>query len=360
LTGGPGLINSSEIRHSFSIKDASMSERWIKHDMEFLGGRRLRRNRQNAWTRAMVAETVLTPADLILPMFIIDGQNERTSIRTMPGVERLSVDLAVEAARAAANEGIPALALFPNTPDHLRSDSAEEAYNPDNLMCRALSAIKAAVPEIGLIADVALDEYSSDGQDGLVREGEILNDETVTVMIRSALVQTRAGADIIAPSDMMDGRVAAIRAALDGEGFEKTAIMSYAAKYASAFYGPFREAVGSGARLKGDKRTYQMDYANSDEALREVAQDIDEGADMVMVKPGLPYLDIVRRVRDNFNIPVFAYQVSGEYAMIQMAGAAGAIDREAAMVESLYAFKRAGASGVLTYFALEMARMLNR
>jgi porphobilinogen synthase len=216
------------------------------------------------------------------------------------------------------------------------------------------------VPEIGLIADVALDEYSSDGQDGLVRDGEILNDETVTVMIRSALVQTRAGADIIAPSDMMDGRVAAIRAALDGEGFEKTAIMSYAAKYASAFYGPFREAVGSGARLKGDKRTYQMDYANSDEALREVAQDIDEGADMVMVKPGLPYLDIVRRVRDNFNIPVFAYQVSGEYAMIQMAGAAGAIDREAAMVESLYAFKRAGASGVLTYFALEMARMLNR
>jgi porphobilinogen synthase len=271
----------------------------------------------------------------------------------------LSVDLAVEAARAAAKEGIPALALFPNTPDHLRSDSAEEAYNPDNLMCRALSAIKAAVPEIGLIADVALDEYSSDGQDGLVRDGEILNDETVTVMIRSALVQTRAGADIIAPSDMMDGRVAAIRAALDDEGFDKTAIMSYAAKYASAFYGPFREAVGSGARLKGDKRTYQMDYANSDEALREVAQDIDEGADMVMVKPGLPYLDIVRRVRDNFNIPVFAYQVSGEYAMIEMAGAAGAINREAAMVESLYAFKRAGASGVLTYFALEMARTLN-
>jgi porphobilinogen synthase len=336
-----------------------MSERWLKHDMEFLGGRRLRRNRQNAWTRAMLAETTMTPADLILPMFIIDGHNERTSIRTMPGVERLSVDLAVEAARAAAKEGIPALALFPNTPDRLRSDSAEEAYNPDNLMCRALSAIKDAVPEIGLIADVALDEYSSDGQDGLVEDGEILNDETITVMIRSALVQAQAGADIIAPSDMMDGRVAAIRDALDGEGFDKISIMSYAAKYASAYYGPFREAVGSGSRLKGDKRTYQMDYSNSDEALREVAQDIEEGADMVMVKPGLPYLDIVRRVKDNFNIPVFAYQVSGEYAMIEFAGAAGAIDRKAAMIESLYAFKRAGASGILTYYALEMARELN-
>jgi len=336
-----------------------MSERWLKHDMEFLGGRRLRRNRQNAWTRAMLAETTMTPSDLILPMFVIDGHNERTSIKTMPGVERLSVDLAVKAARAAAKEGIPALALFPNTPDNLRSDSAEEAYNPDNLMCRALRAIKDAVPEIGLIADVALDEYSSDGQDGLVEDGEILNDETITVMIRSALVQAQAGADIIAPSDMMDGRVAAIRDALDGEGFDKISIMSYAAKYASAYYGPFREAVGSGARLKGDKRTYQMDYANSDEALREVAQDIEEGADMIMVKPGLPYLDIVRRVKDNFNVPVFAYQVSGEYAMIEFASAAGAIDRKAAMIESLYAFKRAGASGILTYYALEMARELN-
>jgi porphobilinogen synthase len=336
-----------------------MSGHWTKHDMEFLGGRRQRRTRQFAWSRDLVRETVLTPADLIWPLFIIDGHNERTTIKTMPGVERLSIDLAVEAARAAAAEGIPALALFPNTPDHLRSEDGQEAYNPDNLMCRALSAIKQAVPEIGLIADVALDEYSSDGQDGLVRDGVILNDETIEVMIRSALVQTRAGVDIIAPSDMMDGRVGAIRAALDDEGFENTAIMSYAAKYASAFYGPFREAVGSGARLKGDKRTYQMDFGNSDEALREVAQDIDEGADMVMVKPGMPYLDIVRRVRSELNIPVFAYQVSGEYAMITLAGNAGAIDRKAAMVESLYAFKRAGASGVLTYFALEAARLLN-
>ena len=336
-----------------------MTERWIKHDMEFLGGRRLRRTRLTPWSRAMVRETILTPADLILPLFIIDGNNTRTAVGSMPGVDRLSIDLAVKLAREAADAGIPALALFPNTPDALRSESAEEAYNPDNLMCRALSAIKDAVPGIGLIADVALDEYSSDGQDGLVRDGKILNDETIEVMIRSALVQTRAGADIIAPSDMMDGRVGAIRRALDGEGFEDTAIMAYAAKFASAFYGPFREAVGSGVRLKGDKRTYQLDFANSDEALREVAQDIEEGADTVMVKPGMPYLDIVQRVRDTFNIPVFAYQVSGEYSMITIAGNAGAIDRQAVMMESLVAFKRAGASGVLSYFALEAARLLN-
>ena len=336
-----------------------MSERWTKHDMEFLAGRRLRRTRQAAWSRALVRETALTASDLIWPLFIIEGQNERTEIKTMPGVERLSIDLAVEAARHAARQGIPALALFPNTPDALRSAGAEEAYNPDNLMCRALRAIKNAVPEIGLIADVALDEYSSDGQDGLVRNGRVLNDETVSVMIRSALAQARAGADIVAPSDMMDGRVGAIRAALDDEGFDDTQIMAYAAKYASCFYGPFREAVGSGARLKGDKRTYQMDFGNADEAMREVAQDIEEGADSVMVKPGLPYLDIVRRAKDTFNIPVFAYQVSGEYAMIAFAAAAGALDRDAAIEESLVAFKRAGASGVLTYFALEMARRLN-
>ena len=335
-----------------------MAERWKKHDMEFLGGHRLRRTRQTAWSRALVRETVLTPADLILPLFIIDGHNERTAIKTMPGVERLSVDLAVATAKEAAAAGIPALALFPNTPDHLRNEDATEAYNPDNLMCRALSAIKNAVPEIGLIADVALDEYSSDGQDGLVREGEILNDETIEVMIKSALVQAKAGADIIAPSDMMDGRIGAIRRALDHSGYENTQIMSYAAKYASCFYGPFREAVGSGARLKGDKRTYQMDYANADEALREVEQDIAEGADSVMVKPGLPYLDVVRMVRDNFNVPVFAYQVSGEYAMIEFASRAGALDRQAAMLESLHAFKRAGASGVLSYFALEAARLI--
>ena len=335
-----------------------MTDTWPKHDMQFLAGRRLRRTRSTAWSRAMVRETVLTPSDLIWPLFVIEGQNERTQIRTMPGVERLSIDLCVEAAKAARDAGIPALALFPNTPDHLRNENATEAYNPDNLMCRALSAIKSAVPEVGLIADVALDEYSSDGQDGLVRDGEILNDETVDVMVRSALVQASAGADIIAPSDMMDGRVAAIRAALDGDGFDSTQIMSYAAKYASYYYGPFREAVGSGSRLTGDKRTYQMDYGNSDEALREVEQDLAEGADSVMVKPGLPYLDIVRRVKESFNVPVYAYQVSGEFAMIEMAAAAGAIDRKGAILESLIAFKRAGANGVLTYFALEVAREL--
>lgn len=335
-----------------------MAEQWDKHDMSFLSGRRLRRARRTAWSRAMVRETVLTPADLIWPLFVIEGQNEKTQIRTMPGVERLSVDLCVQAAKAARDAGIAALALFPNTPDQLRSESAEEAYNPDNLMCRALSAIKDAVPEIGLIADVALDEYSANGQDGLVRDGEILNDETIAVMVRSALVQTKAGADIIAPSDMMDGRVAALRAALDQEGFEQTQIMAYAAKYASYFYGPFREAVGSGSRLVGDKRTYQMDYANSDEAMREIEQDLAEGADSVMVKPGLPYLDIVRRAKSEFNVPIYAYQVSGEYAMIEMAAAAGAIDRKGAILESLYAFKRAGANGVLSYFALEVARDL--
>lgn len=335
-----------------------MAQDWPKHDMAFLNGRRLRRLRQAEWSRSMVRETQLRPSDLIWPLFVIEGQNEKSAIKTMPGVERLSIDLMVEAARQARDAGIPALAIFPNTPDHLRSESGEEAYNPDNLMCRALAAIKGAVPEIGLIADVALDEYSANGQDGLVRDGEILNDETVAVMIRSALVQARAGADIIAPSDMMDGRVAAIRAALDAEGFEHVQIMSYAAKYASCFYGPFREAVGSGSRLKGDKRTYQMDYANSDEALREIEQDIAEGADSVMIKPGLPYLDVIRRTRDSFNVPVYAYQVSGEYAMIEMAGAAGAINRDAAVLESLWAFKRAGANGVLTYYALEMARKL--
>jgi porphobilinogen synthase len=331
---------------------------WPKYDMDFLGGHRQRRLRRTGWMRDLVRETTLSPADFIWPLFVIDGHNERTPIRTMPGVERMSVDLLVQAAKDAHAAGIPALALFPNTPDGLRSDSGAEAYNPDNLMCRALRAIKDAVPEIGLIADVALDEYSSDGQDGLVRDGEILNDETVAVMVRSALVQAEAGADIIAPSDMMDGRVAAIRHELDRAGHEQVSIMSYSAKFASAFYGPFRDAVGSGQRLIGDKKTYQLDFANSDEAMREVAQDIEEGADMVMVKPGLPYLDIVRRVRDSFNVPVFAYQVSGEYTMIKLAGAAGAIDGEAAMMESLWAFKRAGAKGVLTYFALDAARKL--
>lgn len=336
-----------------------MSSNWAKHDMDFLGGRRLRRLRQAAWTRDMVRETVLTSSDFIWPLFVIEGTNERTTIKTMPGVERLSVDLAVDAAKQAAAEGIPALALFPNSPAEKRTDSAEEAFNTDNLICRALRAIKEKVPEIGLIADVALDPYTSHGQDGLMADGKILNDETVEVMVQSALVQVAAGADVIAPSDMMDGRVGAIRAALDDGGHAETLIMSYAAKYASCYYGPFREAVGSGSRLKGDKMTYQLDFANSDDAMREVAQDLDEGADMVMVKPGLPYLDIVQRVRDNFNVPVTAYQVSGEYAMIEFAAQAGALDRQAAMLESLHAFKRAGTSGVLTYFALEAARILN-
>ncbi|MBN9317761.1 MAG: porphobilinogen synthase [Devosia sp.] len=336
-----------------------MSSTWPKHDMSFLGGRRQRRLRRTEWMRNMVRETVLTPHDLILPIFVEAGSNTRSQIKTMPGVERVSVDLAVEVARAAAAEGIPALAIFPNTEDERRNENGTEAFNPDNLTARTLGAIKDKVPEIGLITDVALDEYSSDGQDGLVRDGEILNDETVDVMVKAALMQARAGADIIAPSDMLDGRVAAIRAALDDEGFGEVAIMSYSAKFASAFYGPFREAVGSGSRLKGDKRTYQLDYANTDEAMREVEQDIAEGADMVMVKPGMPYLDIVRRVRDEFDVPVFAYQVSGEYAMLKLAGQAGAINGEAAMMESLMAFKRAGCDGVLTYFALEAARKLN-
>ncbi|RUT32534.1 porphobilinogen synthase [Arsenicitalea aurantiaca] len=337
-----------------------MTQSWARHDMDFLGGRRLRRMRRTPWSRALVRETTLSPADLIWPLFLIEGQNERSGVRTMPGVERLSVDLAVEAAREAAREGIPALALFPNTAADLRTEGAEEAWNPDNLTNRAIRAIKDAVPEIGLIADVALDPYTSHGHDGVMAGDTVLNDETVALLCRQALAQAEAGADIVAPSDMMDGRVGAIRAALDEAGHEHVAIMAYAAKFASAFYGPFREAVGSGARLRGDKRTYQLDYANAEEALREVELDLAEGADMVMVKPGMPYLDIVRQVRDSFNVPVFAYQVSGEYAMIAMAGEAGAIDRQAAMMESLFAFKRAGAKGVLTYFALETARILNR
>ena len=331
---------------------------WHRHDMAFLEGRRLRRLRQSPWLRDLVRETVLTPADFIWPLFVVEGTNTRDPVTTMPGVDRLSVDLCVGAAREAAAAGIPALALFPNTDAARRSEGAEEALNPDNLICRALRAIKDAVPGIGLVADVALDPYTSHGHDGVMVGETILNDETVHILVEQALVQVRAGADIIAPSDMMDGRVGAIRAGLDSEGFEQTAIMSYAAKYASAFYGPFREAVGSGTRLKGDKRTYQLDFANSDEAMREVEQDIAEGADMVMVKPGLPYLDIVRRVHETFGTPVFAYQVSGEYAMITIAAEAGALDRNAAMLESLTAFKRAGASGVLTYFALDAARAL--
>lgn len=308
----------------------------------------------------MVRETTLQPSDLIWPLFIIEGSNTREAVKSMPGVDRLSIDLAVAAAKEAHALGIPALALFPNTPADRRSDNGEESFNPDNLMCRALSAIKEAVPDIGLIADVALDPYTSHGHDGLMDGDRILNDETVEVLIKQSLNQVRAGADIIAPSDMMDGRIGAIREGLDAEGFQDTILLSYSAKFASAFYGPFRDAVGSGSRLKGDKKTYQLEPYNREEAMREVEQDILEAADWVMVKPGMPYLDIVREIKTRFEVPVFAYQVSGEYAQIVFAGQAGAINQRAAMIESLVAFKRAGCSGVLTYFALEMAKLLNQ
>ena len=320
---------------------------------------RLRRSRAAPWSRALVAEHVLSPADLIWPLFVTGGTANREPIASMPGVERLSVDLLGAAATEAAALGIPCLALFPNTEPERRSDDGREALNPGNLMCRAIAAIKAACPAIGVLTDVALDPYTSHGHDGLLSDdGCIVNDASVEILVGQALNQARAGADIIAPSDMMDGRVGAIRAALEAEGFCDVQIMAYAAKYASAFYGPFRDAVGSGGYLKGDKKTYQMDYANTDEALREVALDLAEGADSVMVKPGLPYLDIVRRVKERFEIPVFAYQVSGEYAMIEAAAAAGVLDRDKAMIETLTAFKRAGCSGVLSYFARDAARLL--
>jgi porphobilinogen synthase len=320
---------------------------------------RLRRTRLSPWSRAMVAQNRLSPADLIWPLFVIEGQGERQSVAAMPGVERLWIDLIVAAVREAASLGIPCLALFPNTPAERRTDDGREALNPDNLMCRATAAIKAAVPDIGVLTDVALDPYTSHGHDGLLTDaGEILNDATVDVLVSQAVTQARAGADIIAPSDMMDGRVGAIRTGLDAAGFTNVQIMAYAAKYASAFYGPFRVAVGSGGYLKGDKKTYQMDPANADEALREVALDLAEGADSVMIKPGMPYLDIIRQVKDRFGVPTFAYQVSGEYAMIQAAAANGWLDGEKAMMEAMIAFRRAGADGVLTYFARDVARLL--
>jgi porphobilinogen synthase len=319
---------------------------------------RMRRNRRTDWSRRMVRENVLTTNDLIWPLFVSAGSKNRTPVPSMPGVERLSVDEAVREAERAAELAIPCLALFPYTDPSLRDADGTEALNADNLVCQAIRAIKQAVPEVGILCDVALDPYTSHGHDGLLREGVILNDETVTVLVKQALVQAEAGCDVIAPSDMMDGRVGAIRAALDAAGHGDVQIMAYAAKYASAFYGPFRDAVGSNATLIGDKRTYQMDPANGDEALREVELDIAEGADMVMVKPGLPYLDIVRRVKDAFGMPTFAYQVSGEYAMIMAAAQNGWLDGEKAMVESLTAFKRAGADGVLTYFAPRVAEKL--
>jgi porphobilinogen synthase len=321
---------------------------------------RPRRNRKAEWARRMVRENVLTADDLIWPLFLIDGSNKRVAVESMPGVERLSVDQAVREAERAAKLAIPCLALFPYTDPALRDEDGAEALNPDNLACRAIRAIKQAVPEVGILCDVALDPYTSHGHDGVIRDGIILNDETVAVLVQQALVEAEAGADIIAPSDMMDGRVRAIRGALDASGFVDVSIMAYAAKYASAFYGPFRDAVGSSATLIGDKRTYQMDPANINEALREVSLDIEEGADMVMVKPGMPYLDVLACVKEHFGMPTFAYQVSGEYAMIMAAAQNGWLDGEKAMTESLIAFKRAGADGVLSYFAPRVAEKLKQ
>jgi porphobilinogen synthase len=319
---------------------------------------RMRRNRRTTWSRRLVAENVLTVDDLIWPIFVVEGQNVRQPVESMPGVHRLSVDLAIEAAREAVALGIPVIALFPYTDPKLRTDDGREAFNRENLVCRATRAIRKAGVDIGVLLDVALDPYTSHGHDGLMRGGEILNDETLQALVRQALVQAEAGCDIIAPSDMMDGRVGAIRAALEAGGHKDVQIMAYAAKYASAFYGPFRDAVGSSAMLSGDKRTYQMDPANTDEALREVALDIAEGADMVMVKPGMPYLDVVRRVKDTFGMPTFAYQVSGEYSMLTAAAQNGWLDGDKVMMESLIGFKRAGADGILTYFAHRAARLL--
>ncbi|GAB4290029.1 MAG: porphobilinogen synthase [Roseovarius sp.] len=319
---------------------------------------RLRRIRRSPAIRALVAETRLAPSDFIWPLFVREGEGIEEPVPSMPGVVRRSVDRIIEAAREAADLGIPAICLFPYTEAARRTADCAEAWNPDNLSNRATRAIKAAVPEIAVMTDVALDPYSDTGHDGFVVDGEIVNDETVEALVKQALSQAEAGVDIIGPSDMMDGRIGAIRAALEAAGHRNVLLLSYAAKYASAFYGPFRDAVGASGALKGDKKTYQMDPANSDEALRCVARDLAEGADMVMVKPGMPYLDICRRVKDSFGAPTFAYQVSGEYAMIRAAALQGWIDGERAMIESLLAFKRAGCDGILTYFAPDAARLL--
>jgi porphobilinogen synthase len=319
---------------------------------------RLRRNRADPWSRRLVAEHRLTVDDLIWPVFVIEGRGQRIDVASMPGVARLSVDLLVEAALEARSLGVPALALFPVVPAERKSPNAEEACDPDNLMCQAVRALKVAVPDIGLFCDVALDPYTSHGHDGLLWDGRIVNDETVAVLVRQALVLAEAGIDVVAPSDMMDGRIGAIRDALDAAGHQEVRISAYAAKYASAFYGPFRDALETGGLLKGDKSTYQMDPANGAEALREVALDLEEGADSVIVKPGLPYLDIVRRVKETFMVPTFAYHVSGEYAMLKAAVANGWLDNDRTVLETLLSFKRAGADAVLTYCAVEAARLL--
>jgi porphobilinogen synthase len=321
---------------------------------------RMRRNRRDGWTRRLVAENRLGVDDLIWPVFVHDGDESRIPVPTLPGVNRLSIDQLVADAGEAIALGIPLIAVFPVVDPALKSDNAEESYNPDNLVCRAVAAVKQAHDGIGIMCDVALDPFTSHGHDGLLRDGYIVNDETLDVLCKQSVVQAKAGCDVIAPSDMMDGRIGAIRAALDAEGLDSVRIMSYAAKYASALYGPFRDAVGSATHLGGgDKKTYQMDPANTDEALREVALDIGEGADMVMVKPGLFYLDVLQRVKDAFAMPTYAYQVSGEYAMLKSAGERGLVDGDRVMDEALLAFKRAGADGVLTYAAMDIARKLN-
>nr|WP_325248271.1 porphobilinogen synthase [Amylibacter sp.] len=321
---------------------------------------RPRRNRRTDWMRDLTRENTLSVSDLIWPVFVRDGDDVVEPIDSMPGVNRLSISRAVEAANEAANLGIPVIALFPYTDPAKKTPDAAEAWNPENLVNQATRAIKAQVPDIGVMLDVALDPYNSDGHDGIVRDGLIMNDETLGALEQQALAQAEAGADILGPSDMMDGRIGIIRRALEQNDFPDTAIMAYSAKFASAFYGPFRDAVGANGALKGDKKTYQLDPGNSDEALRMVARDLDEGADMVMVKPGMPYLDICQRVKQQFAVPTYAYQVSGEYAMISAAGNNGWIDRDKAMLESLMAFKRAGCDGILSYFALETAQHLQR
>ena len=320
---------------------------------------RMRRRRTADWVRRVAAENVVTPADLILPIFVIEGVDRIEPVSSMPGVNRLSIDRAAALAREAQGLGIPALALFPCSPDHVKTEDGREATNPENLICRAARALRDAAPELGLIGDVALDPYTSHGQDGILENGEIVNDRTVAVLMEQARVQAEAGCCTVAPSDMMDGRIGAIRRHLDDAGLHDTRIISYAAKYASCFYGPFREAVGSGKALgAADKRTYQMDPANAAEALHEVAMDLDEGADLVMVKPGLPYLDIIQRVKTAFAVPTLAYQVSGEYAMLKAAGLQGWLDADKAMLEAILAMKRAGADAVLTYAAMDVARRL--
>jgi porphobilinogen synthase len=319
---------------------------------------RMRRNRRDAWTRRLVAEATLTADDLIWPIFVMEGTQATSEVASMPGQVRVTVDRVAAHVAPAVELGVPAVAIFPVTPPEAKDADGTEALNPDNLMCRAARALKREFPDLGLVGDVALDPYTDHGHDGVIRDGYVDNDASLAVLVRQALNQAQAGIDVIAPSDMMDGRVGAIRAGLDAEGLIHTRIMSYAAKYASAFYGPFRDALGSGKALKGDKKTYQMDPANSEEALREVALDLAEGADMVMVKPGMPYLDIVQRVKERFGVPTFAYQVSGEYAMIMAAVRNGWLEHERAMMESLLGFKRAGANGVLTYFAVDAARLL--